>query len=103
MILGKQELLKKFAFLERYKDSKWFADLSTGDPQNLDKALFELTKIVLDDMIEFTEKTKFLSTWELCFSVKHRLLQIKQLINFFEQNKNNPQLQSCKDEDQISY
>lgn len=103
MILSTNELLQKYSFLSKYQNSAWFVNLSSGDPLLIENALYEMSKMVIQDIIDFTEATKFTSTWELCFSVKHRLLQIQQLINHFEQTKKNSQLSSCEDKDQISY
>lgn len=83
MKLDKIALINKFKNLEKFKDQKWFSDEAMKSDCNYKELPLHAAKVLIDDMILFTEKTKFSSTWELCHSVKIRLIQIQDLLNFF--------------------
>lgn len=83
MILSKTILINKFKSLEKFKDQKWLSEESLKSDCNYKELPLHAAKVLIEDMILFTEKTKFTSTWELCHSVKIRLLQIQDLLNYF--------------------
>jgi len=83
MRLSKPELLSKFKNLEKFKDQKWFSEEAIKSDCNYKELPLKAAKELINEIISFTETTKFSSNWELCFSVKTRLNQIKDLLDYF--------------------
>jgi len=83
MELSLPELIKKFTFLEKFKDQEWILNNSI-DKQVSDKEIpFHVCLLVINETIDFIEKTKFSSHWESCFSTKARLMQVKKMLEYF--------------------
>ena len=83
MKLSRNELLNKFKNLEKFKDQKWFSEEAIKADCNYKELPLMAAKEMINDIISFTEKTKFSNNWEVCHSVKIRLQQIQDLLNFF--------------------
>jgi hypothetical protein len=83
MKLSKISLINKFKNLEKFKDQKWFSEESLKSDCNYKELPLHAAKVLINDMILFTKKTKFSNTWELCHSVKIRLEQIRDLLDHF--------------------
>ena len=84
-----EELLNKFSFLKKYENHDWFANLSLHDPKKLDEAYYELSFVLLQDLREFTIKTRFANNWEKNFSVLHRIDQILKILEHFKTLRKN--------------
>lgn len=83
MRLDPKSLLEKFKSLEKFKDQKWFSEEAMKDDCNYKELPLKVTLVLIGDMLEFIEKTKFSSRWEEGFSIKVRLQQIKDLLTYF--------------------
>src|SRR5271169_340646 len=83
MKLSKIELINKFRNLEKFKDQKWFSDEAMKSDCNYKELPLHAAKIMIDDIILYTEKTKFSNNWEISHGVKIRLQQMKDLLNHF--------------------
>jgi hypothetical protein len=86
MKLSKEELIKKFPCLNKFKDQKWLSDESIKHDCNYKELPLKSALELINEIIEFSEKTKFSSNWEICFSIKKRLEQAKDLILYFCQD-----------------
>ena len=83
MRLSKNELIQRFKTLEKFKDQKWFSEEAVKEDCNYKELPLKASFALLEDLIEYIEKIKFNSHWEMCFSVKTRINQIKDLLNHF--------------------
>lgn len=81
--LSPEELIKKFPYLKKFEDQKWFFDNSINQGISEKEIPLHCCLILIKNTIEFLEKTKFNSHWESCFSVKTRLEQIEDLLRYF--------------------
>ena len=83
MKLGRKQLLEKFKVLEKFKDQKWLSDEAVKGDCNYKELPLQAAFCLINDMIEFVERTKFNNRWEEGFSTKIRLEQIRDLLAFF--------------------
>ena len=83
MKLNRTELLNKFKNLEKFKDQKWFSEEAIKSDCNYKELPLMAAKAMIVDIIEFTEKTKFSNNWEVSHSVKIRLEQVQDLLDYF--------------------
>jgi hypothetical protein len=86
MKLSKKELLKKFPQLSTYADPEWIEKQSLSNNTNFKAIPFLATLDMIESLMDFCEDTKFSSAWEKNFSIRVRLKQIKELIEYFSQN-----------------
>ena len=89
MYLSKGELIRKYPQLEKFKDQKWLSEAVLKADCNYKEIPFFASLILIDEIIDFIERTKFSNRWEEGFSIKLRLQQIRSLLNHF-----------CEDTDQ---
>lgn len=83
MKLSRKELLNKFKNLEKFKDQAWFSEEAIKSECNYKELPLMAAKVMIKEIISFTESTKFSNNWEVCHGVKIRLQQIEDLLNFF--------------------
>ncbi len=83
MKLSKEELIKKFKILEKFKDQKWIEDEAIKSDCNYKEIPLKCALELIKDIIHYLEKNKFNSNWESYFGVKKRLEQVKDLLFYF--------------------
>ncbi len=83
MKLDKDSLLRKFPLLLKYKDQAWFSEESIKHDVNHKELPLRVAFLLIQDTIEFIEKTKFRNNWEAGFSIKIRLQHAKEVLSFF--------------------
>jgi hypothetical protein len=82
MEIGKTQLLNKFPFLKKFENSDVIKQLSLTQEMTYDDLYFNLSILLIEDLKDFIERTKFTSRWEEGFSIKIRLNQILDLIRY---------------------
>ena len=83
MKLQPSDLLRKFPCLNKFKDQKWFSEEALSSDCNYKELPLKACLLLIKDMLEFIEKTKFTSRWEEGFSLKIRLQHAESLLLFF--------------------
>lgn len=83
MKISKKELMEKFPSLNKFKDQKWLSEESIKSNCNYRSLPFKAAHEVINEIIEFSEKTKFSNHWESHFSIKIRLQQLQDLLLYF--------------------
>lgn len=83
MNLSKKSLIKKFPQLNKFKDQKWLAEEAIKEDCNYKELPLRAAFAMIQEVIEFIERTKFTSGWEEGFSIKIRLQQIESLLKYF--------------------
>jgi hypothetical protein len=80
---SKENLLKKFPFLDKYQNLDWFKNLTIYGTGNAKDIPFLVCIECLKNLEDFLESTKFTSRWEEGFSVKIKIKQIVELLGHF--------------------
>ena len=83
MKLSKGELLRKFPELEKFKDQKWISEEAIKHDCNYKELPLKAALVMVKELKEFCQITRFKSSWEKCFSVEHRIDQIESLLLYF--------------------
>lgn len=83
MKLSINELLLKFPCLNKFKDQDWFSEEAIRHDCNHKELPMKVALVLIQDMLDFIEKTKFNSRWEEGFSLKIRLQHVQDLLSFF--------------------
>jgi hypothetical protein len=83
MKLSKFELIDKFPQLNKFKNQKWMEEEAIKHDCNYKELPLKAAFEMINETIEFIEKTKFSNRWEEGFSIKARLNQIKDLLLHF--------------------
>ena len=86
MKLSKDELIKKFPAFKKYENKDWLQKLFLKNFSNLNDIPFSLCECLLNDLMEFLEKTKFSSRWEENFSTKVRVKQMLDILSNIQQH-----------------
>lgn len=86
MKLPKEQLIRKFPFLKKFENQKWVENVSITQEMDASEIPIHAAKILVSDMVDFCEKTKFCNNWESNFSVKIRLQQILDLLIYFTES-----------------
>jgi hypothetical protein len=86
MKLSKEELIIKFPQLEKFSNQKWLSDEAIKPDCNYKELPLKATFEMIKELLNFIEKTKFSSNWEMGFSVKNRIKQIESLLSHFCDN-----------------
>lgn len=82
-MLSKKELLEKFQFLKKFDNQIWLSEESIKEDCNYKKIPMIISFELIKSLTKFIDDTKFNSRWEEGFSIKIRLQQIEQLLEFF--------------------
>ncbi len=80
MKLSKEQLLEKFPAFKKYAGSQWLDRLVLKGIGSLKDIPFSLCEILLKDLRDFAEQTRFASRWEECHSIKIRTEQMLQIL-----------------------
>lgn len=80
MKLSKEELLEKFPVFKKYEGSEWLDRLVLRGLGSLKDIPFSLCEILLNDLRDFCEETKFGTRWEECHSTKIRVEQMLHIL-----------------------
>jgi len=83
MKLSPKILIEKFSFLKKFEDQKWISEIAAKHDCNHKEIPLKATLELINDLIDFIDKTKFNSNWEQGFSIKVRLSQVKSLLLYF--------------------
>lgn len=83
MELNKNELLNKFKSLEKFKDQKWMSEEAIKADCNYKELPLKSALALIDELILYIERNKFRSQWEMCFSLKVQVEQLRQLLLYF--------------------
>jgi hypothetical protein len=81
--LSPDEMLRKFPFLEKYKNQKWLEQNTIDQKINFKEIPLQCTFVLIEELLNFIERTKFNSHYEEYLSTKVRLRQIKELLHYF--------------------
>ncbi len=80
---SKDILLKKFKILEKFQNQSWISQEAIKSDCNHKEIPLNCAFFMITDLLKFIEETKFNNNWEQGFSLKIRLNQIKDLLEYF--------------------
>lgn len=83
MKLSPRELILKFPFLKQFQNHEWFSEEAMKFDCNHKELPMRISFLLMQDMLDFIEKTKFSSRWEEGFSLKIRIQHARDLLSFF--------------------
>lgn len=83
MKLNYYELLAKFPFLNKFKDQKWISANGLNNEMPFEIVPLHCAFVMIENVMEFLETTKFTNGYEVYLSTKVRIQQIKDLLEYF--------------------
>ena len=89
MILSIKELINKFPSLKKFENQKWIVDNAINQIISDKEIPLHCTLLLIQDLINYLEKTKFNSNWESFYGTKTRLKQIESLLLYFCEDSQN--------------